>query len=178
MCCPHLRWIPGVETDPGVVGYQRVVGKARVSRGILDDEYPGAVHSMTAERRFAAGGSDVEATTGFEPLALCVDQADERDGDVEESARRVIRSKRSSGSVSSTFSACRAARRLASFGGIGGVSMSRNLRQPPAAHPKCQFLTGRASPSPCGGVVDALACGDEEDRRGPARRRSGAVFPA
>jgi hypothetical protein len=63
----------GVETDPGVVGYQRVVGKARVSRGILDDEYPGAVHSMTAERRFAAGGSDVEATTGFEPLALCVD---------------------------------------------------------------------------------------------------------
>ena len=136
-------------------------------------------HSMTAERRFAAGGSDVEATTGFEPLALCVDQADERDGDVEESAGEAGDSVEAVLGFGIEHLQCvQGGKAPDSFGGIGGVSMSRNLRQPPAAHSKCQFLTGRASPSPCGGFVDALACGDEEDRRGPARRRSGAVFPA
>ena len=33
--------MPGIETDPGVVGYQRVVGKAFVLSGILYEEYPG-----------------------------------------------------------------------------------------------------------------------------------------
>ena len=71
----------GVETEVRCVGNQRIVGKPRVKRGIGHLENAIAQNGMGAERQLARGFGDAwQADIRLEPLAVCVDQADQRDG--------------------------------------------------------------------------------------------------
>ena len=72
---------PRIETDVGRAGHQRVVGEARVSRRVLDLEQVVPEQGMRAEgqlpRRLLHA---LQTQIGLEPLAVRVDEADERDG--------------------------------------------------------------------------------------------------
>ena len=79
----------GVEADVGVPGDERVGGEAGIPRRVRHLQEPGVADGVIAERHVArrlvdAGQSDV----GLEPLALRVDQGDQRDRHVAQLRRR------------------------------------------------------------------------------------------
>jgi len=75
-----VHGVAGVEADTGISGDEGIVGKARVLRGVFDDEGAVAEDRVPAEGNLARGLGYVEALDGFEPLAAAVDERDGGDG--------------------------------------------------------------------------------------------------
>ncbi len=71
---------PGIEADVRVAGDQRVITKPRIPLCILDFEEALAFDGIGAERQLSWGFADIEAEAALEPLAMVVDQRDQRDG--------------------------------------------------------------------------------------------------
>lgn len=76
--------MPGIETDARIAGDQRHARGARVGRQVVDHEQMVLADRERAHARLDRGLADVDADRRLEPLAVLVDQADQRDGDVEQ----------------------------------------------------------------------------------------------
>ncbi len=76
------EWSTGVETDKGHGGHLGIIREPGVPEGVGDHEHVVRKNSVDAEGDFPVHFGRAHAGTGFEPLAIFIDQRDEGDGDM------------------------------------------------------------------------------------------------
>lgn len=69
-----------VKADVRIAGHQRIASKARVGGGIGHDHYAVLIDRVPAERDASAGLARRQTMARLEPLAVGIDQADQRSG--------------------------------------------------------------------------------------------------
>ncbi len=70
----------GVKANVRWARYQGIGGEPRIARGVFYQQYPVLVHRVVAERHAARRFRDVQTPTRLEPLAVFVQQREQRDG--------------------------------------------------------------------------------------------------
>ena len=71
---------PGIKTDIGIAGYQRVVKESGISLSIAHNHQIGLQNSVGAESGIAGRLFDVDARDRLEPLPVLVNQRNGGDG--------------------------------------------------------------------------------------------------
>ena len=130
--------LAGVEADVRLAGDQRVVGEARVERGVAAP--PSARRRASRARRTrcrAAFPWRSSPSAAEEPLALLLDQADQRDRRLAQPARRSGRSRRARDRPRANRARSRAARAARSS---SPVNVGRRQRLRPAGSSEWQWF--------------------------------------